>query len=271
MIIIGDGIVVGNGGGERASIFVTGLSETDTVTATKDGKTIIGKWANVLNPSYYALPDGYTQLEYIASSGTQYINTGVLASDIKDSFIDFQFVSVGDTELEVMAMYLNSSNILQCGWNGTSFITGNGATYSQTSSPNARTTAKVVPVGSPTYNVYLFAQNEKGTSVTRHCNAKIYSCSISTSNGLVRDFIPAKRNSDGVLGLYDLVNGVFYTNSGTGTFKAGAEITQYIDCFNISPIKSYGTWAVTATDGLGTHTQDVLVDAAEAFVVEVTL
>ena len=34
----------GGGGGESASIFITGLSESDVVTATKDGKTVNGKW-----------------------------------------------------------------------------------------------------------------------------------------------------------------------------------------------------------------------------------
>ena len=42
-MIIGDGIVLG-AGGEHASIFITGLSKTDTVTATNGIKTIIGKW-----------------------------------------------------------------------------------------------------------------------------------------------------------------------------------------------------------------------------------
>ena len=36
--------VIGGNGGETASIFVTGLSATDTVTATKDGKSYSGKW-----------------------------------------------------------------------------------------------------------------------------------------------------------------------------------------------------------------------------------
>ena len=34
----------GGTGGASASIFVKGLSESDTVTATKDGKTVRGKW-----------------------------------------------------------------------------------------------------------------------------------------------------------------------------------------------------------------------------------
>lgn len=43
-------------------------------------------------------------------------------------------------------------------------------------------------------------------------------------NELVRDFIPCYRKSDGVIGLYDLVNDVFYTNLGTGQFTKGKNI-----------------------------------------------
>ncbi len=41
---------------------------------------------------------------------------------------------------------------------------------------------------------------------------------------LVRDFIPCYRKQDGVIGMYDLANDVFYTNAGTGTFLKGANV-----------------------------------------------
>ena len=170
------------------------------------------------------LPEGYTQLNYIQSTGTQYIDTGIPAKDITDSFIDFRFVSVGTAELEVMATYVDGNNCLQCGWTGSAFMTGKGATYSQTADPTARTTATCVPVGTPASTVYLFAQNQDNAPKWK-CKAEIYSCNISTAVGKVRDFIPCK-NSSGTLGLYDTVNGIFYTNAGTGTFVAGAEINH---------------------------------------------
>lgn len=40
----------------------------------------------------------------------------------------------------------------------------------------------------------------------------------------VRNFIPCYRKSDNVIGLYDLVNDVFYTNNGTGIFLKGADV-----------------------------------------------
>ena len=45
-----------------------------------------------------------------------------------------------------------------------------------------------------------------------------------------RHFIPCYRKSDNVIGLYDLVEGTFYTNSGTGTFTKGSDVNNILDC-----------------------------------------
>jgi len=69
------------------------------------------------------------------------------------------------------------------------------------------------------YTMYLFAVNEKDLMKTPSAS-RLYSCQIYDNGTLVRDYVPCK-NSSGVAGLYDLVNGVFYTNAGTGSFAAG--------------------------------------------------
>jgi hypothetical protein len=51
---------------------------------------------------------------------------------------------------------------------------------------------------------------------------KIY----DNTNHLMRDFIPARRKSDNVLGLYDIITNTFYINSGTGTFVAGPNLSN---------------------------------------------
>jgi len=38
------------------------------------------------------------------------------------------------------------------------------------------------------------------------------------------DLRPARRDSDGVIGMYDLVSRTFKTNSGSGAFIAGPEL-----------------------------------------------
>lgn len=53
---------------------------------------------------------------------------------------------------------------------------------------------------------------------------KIYSCKLYEDGVLVRDFIPARRNSDGSVGMYDTVTKQFYGNAGTGSFLPGSVI-----------------------------------------------
>lgn len=52
---------------------------------------------------------------------------------------------------------------------------------------------------------------------------KYYLFQIYDNGVLVRDFVPVRRKSDSVLGMYDKVNGVFYTNAGTGNFVGSDE------------------------------------------------
>lgn len=55
-------------------------------------------------------------------------------------------------------------------------------------------------------------------------HGKIYYSKIWDTGELIRDYVPCYRKSDNVIGMYDLVNDVFYTNRGTGTFTKGPEI-----------------------------------------------
>jgi hypothetical protein len=76
-----------------------------------------------------------------------------------------------------------------------------------------------------TVNSFLFGYNNNG-SMGYPVPCKMYSFKVWSDAGLIRDFIPAKRRSDGVVGLYDAVNKQFYTNAGSGTFTAGPVLTD---------------------------------------------
>ena len=54
----------------------------------------------------------------------------------------------------------------------------------------------------------------------------IYSYKKWTNDELVQYFIPAKRNSDSAIGMYDTVSGQFFTNQGTGEFIAGDPVSE---------------------------------------------
>jgi hypothetical protein len=72
------------------------------------------------------------------------------------------------------------------------------------------------------------------------CRAKLYRCRCVKSGALIRDFIPARRNSDGYVGLYDIINNVFYGNSGSGNFTAGSVSSN-------QSIHLYNRWVQTSS------------------------
>ena len=168
------------------------------------------------------LPSTYRKLEYIQSSGKQYIDTGVIVKDITEIKVDFQAVTILSGENQYASSWVDYSNHIQIGISGNTFIDSGGVTYSQTSSVTARTQAVGVPVGTVNLHLYLFAQSES-TGALHYSSGRIFSCQITTADGLVRNFIPCK-NPDGVIGMYDVVNDEFYQNSGSDTFIAGTDL-----------------------------------------------
>jgi hypothetical protein len=73
--------------------------------------------------------------------------------------------------------------------------------------PGIRTTT-------PSYTHYLFAMNNAGSAIVESYTKRIGNVRIYDSNDvLVRDFRPAVRIADGVAGMHDVVNDVFYTNA----------------------------------------------------------
>jgi len=74
----------------------------------------------------------------------------------------------------------------------------------------------------------MFAVNYGNATVQYQTHGRIYDMKIHYNNTPVRNFVPAKRNSDSKLGMYDLVSGTFFTNSGTGNFIAGPAVNTYL-------------------------------------------
>lgn len=288
--------IIGGSGGEAASIFITGLSETDTVTCTKDGKTKQGKWISKTNPAV-SVPAGYTQLEYIKSSGTQYIDTGISAPNGFKAILDWMFTDFsGDNNKTVLGSE-DSASPWACNWlqkRGASAYYWTLGAYSALGSStvisaNIRYSIDMSTVKGASYlkidgdsiitdtnsnsrssnSIYIFATNKAGTAGDPS-SARLYSCKIIKDDETVRNYIPAKRNSDGVVGLYDLISKTFFTNAGTGTFTSGSEIPSIKSGWLFDKLKEYGTYTITATNDTDTTTQDVLVDMATEFDIEMS-
>lgn len=196
-------------------------------------------------------PNNYTEVEYIESSGNAYVNTNVYPSKNTRVKIDFAFThtafqqrifgnrdssntdfcfesyisGVGEyawscangngnwTQTNVMAdtnrheIDLDSYNNQVSVDGGSSYITGITTTRTITSD----------------YPIYLASTNrmDEGYMSDRTAYIRIYGCQIFEGAILVRDYVPVKRKSDGVYGLFDKVNSVFYP-SVSGTNFTGA-------------------------------------------------
>lgn len=189
------------------------------------------------------LPPGYTQVEYIQSSGTQYINTGFNPNQNTRLVFDFEALS---TAASFYFGARESTSALQYGFCHTAATTVRSDLGAAQVSQTVGTVLQRVVIdknktvcryGGFTltntsvtfqcpYPVFLLAMNTKGTAGSL-ISGRLYACQIYDGDTLVRDFVPAK-NSGGTVGLYDMVNGVFYTNAGTGTFTEGPTM-QYAD------------------------------------------
>lgn len=281
--------MVGGGGGPAASIFVTGLSETDTVTATNGSKTLTGTWTQKPNPAAHGLPDGYTQLEYIESTGTQWINTGISPNTGTGLKISFETSQITDAQTPVGSRSEGSVGYFGCAYENSNFYVywGSGTHLSSVSantqylyklnyyndkkwSLNDAVSGSLSQSASITSNAVSLFKFNAPDGGQQYFIGKIYSVVFTQGESVSAEFIPCK-NVSGVIGMYDIVGGVFYPNAGTGEFVAGPEVPQAIDCFLIKPIRELGTWTVTATDGAQTATQDVLVDVSTDYEIEMSL
>ena len=92
-----------------------------------------------------------------------------------------------------------------------------------TTSVNTSTAVNTAATFQASYPLTLFALNNAGSVDARMLVGRLYSCKIYDNNALIRDLIPCT-NASGAAGLYDIVNGIFYGNAGTGVFTVGTEV-----------------------------------------------
>ena len=212
------------------------------------------------------LPSGYTELEYISASGTQYVDTGFrpnndtrvvadITSPTNRSVSPQPFGATDNTRYFVI--FIGRLGM----WNtrfGTSAITtiegSDGAGDRVTIDKNKNVTSVnsySLTLPDQTFSIdrplYLLARNNNGIADS-FCNCSIYSCQIYDGDALARDLVPARRQSDSAVGLYDTVTGTFYGNAGTGSFTAGPEV-QYPAKLTYYPNSTTATGAVAAQEG----------------------
>ena len=186
-----------------------------------------------------SLPRGYTRLEYIESDGRQWINTGfepnqdtrvVMEFEILAAAMVFMFGVRKTTSAGQFAFYWDNQGNFRSRYNTSNIASAGTMSGRHTVDMNknvctidGKTTTHTYAAFQTAYPLYLFTCNTTGSVYSTHLTGRVYSCRMYDNGTIVRDFVPC-RSSLGEIGLYDDANGVFYQNSGTGTFAAGADV-----------------------------------------------
>lgn len=202
------------------------------------------------------LPSEYEQVEYIESDGTQYINTEFYPK--YNSRIVIEASGLGTTQwlfgtrdstsataTKQFCMYRTASAV-RADYFGTKSGASTSLNVSDTTTKivydmncnvlafDGKTiTNTAVSSGTCSYPLYLLTLNNAGTAHANMAKVKLYSCKIYDNGTLVRDFVPCRYMGSTLLikpiGLYDLVNNVFYQNAnGSSKFTKGDSYTGNI-------------------------------------------
>lgn len=203
-------------------------------------------------PQQSVLPSGYTQLQYIKSTsdGAQYIDLNIKLYETLNTDYDIatKFNVIGPGYGNNQPTLFGCQNSTSP-WPGT-FIRMNSIDASVINGRYIGGTAKDNTLGGLNIDIELPVQTSPNKNVTNLNNggnthdfgtslfcvftntsnnpskfieAKLYYFKLFVGGVLVRDLVPGK-NSNDVVGMYDLVNDVFYTSPNGAAFVAGPSI-----------------------------------------------
>ena len=194
------------------------------------------------------LPSAFQEVEYISASGTQYIDTTYIPTNNTKVEMACNFDSV-DTAIMYHGVADGTGKQVNFGVNGISStqigkFLFSVAVYSKSITPSD--TSKHLftidmqnmycavdstteswadggqQLGEVTHSFTIFGKN--GSSMLQYVSGKVYYCKFYDSGVLTHNFIPCYRKADNVIGLYDTIDGIFYTNAGSGTFGKGSDV-----------------------------------------------
>jgi hypothetical protein len=178
------------------------------------------------------LPAEYQEVEWIESSWTQYINTWVKGSNTISTELVMRPNMSYTSEYAVFGDAWSASALffMEYQWKYRLHNWGNYWDFANVTNEKTTitTNSSGITINGVSYtltagssysnkNVWLFGLWDGGNSSKRG-RFKVYSFQMSDNNVLIRDFVPCYRIADTVIWLYDIVNNVFYTNAGSGTF-----------------------------------------------------
>ncbi len=213
----------------------------------------------IYNEEEPILPSAYQEVDYIQSSGTQYIDTGMKLTEksgveLKISDLTFgsrkifgsrtsatsnNFSVISTASSIVCDFYNYSVNRLTVNTPITDPITISMNNQKLTLNTDEQVVSSYNSFTTPG-NAYIF--NGAGSFPAGYSNAsmRLYYCRLYDNGVLKKNLIPCYRKSDNVVGLYDIVNNEFIQNAGTGVFTYGSEIQPTRDLLFSGVVKNTG-------------------------------
>lgn len=211
----------------------------DLVSQTFFANAGIGSMSAV----YLDFPSGYTQLRAIQTTGEQWFDLGYKATNKHRTDINIRPTARGTPNAQIWFGCYDGTTNYYMGPGGSQNwdiyfanainnlkIAGTIDTYPKMKSCQAGPTTNnstfyvfpdtlSIPAKSFTtgYDIWMFNRSStNGQYSTLPSVAHFYSFRCKQGSTVIRNLVPAKRNSDNVAGIYDLANDVFYTSM-TGT------------------------------------------------------
>ena len=224
-------------------------------TTCDSGESITPPTAPYKYGYHFVRWDGYTLIEYLESTGTQYIDTGyVYQNEAHKVAITLSTVErgFGSSPYWTYGSFTTSENrsgtlALQLGGKlgvGVGNIAAGSTTYILNNPVNRTTITletysnNLAKISNGNEFIVVAYKNSSITGLTEYIfdghndgsnkfysSYKLYSFQLYDNDVLVRDFIPVL-DKNGVPCMYDKVEGKFYYNAGTGQFIAGPVIGE---------------------------------------------
>lgn len=241
-MIIGDGIMLG-ASGETASIFVTGVAQTDTVTCTKNGKSYKGEWKSksIIIPNVPLIPNmtSNTAPSGVASATKVYSNNlAYRAFDGDDS--TYAYGSVNALPWTLQYEFPQSVSI-----NSFSYRIG---TASSTDGERTATHNVQVSLDGSTWETIWSGQTSRGGN--------------NPESGAVT--LTETKNIKYIKWVTTAMTGGENPSECVYDFQVYRSQEDVVEGYEFT-VNDYGTYTITATNGTNTTTQDVLVDSAAQY------
>jgi len=237
----GDQTVMVGYNGSTFYPYITYTGKSEYIIPTINNISDINTFIKVKSSnSGYNLPSGYMLLDYIESSGTQYIDTGFTPNQDTRAVLDLWvtnnasgnvalFGARQGTKVTTFAVWLGDG-VVNPQYGSIAYNTktltldyATRLTYDMNKtafSVNGQTVTFASETFSAGCNLTLLSVNTAGAVDTRISVGKLYSCKLYDNGTLIRDYIPVM-NEFGVAGLWDLVEKKFYGSATSTAFIAG--------------------------------------------------